>query len=392
MVRKSISVMLILAVLFSLALYGCGGKKDADSETTAAVTTDGETTAAGTESTAAAAGISKDDIKVGFVYVGPIGDGGWTFAHNEGRLYLEKELGVKTVYKESVSDQNADSEKVMKDMIDQGCNVIFATSYGYMDHVEKVAKEYPNVKFFHCSGYKMGDNFANYFGRMYQPRYLSGVVAAMKTKTNVLGFVAAYEIPEVVSGINAFTLGARSVNPDIKVVVKWTHTWYDPAKEKDAAKALLDEGADVIAQHQDTTGPQLAAEERGLWAIGYNTDSSKAVPKAFMTAPIWNWGPYYVEQIQAIIDGTWKSSAFYGGMKEGIIDLAPLTAVAPEGAQAKVDEVKAKILDGTFKVFEGPLKDQTGAVKVESGKFMSDEEILNMMWFVEGVEGKIETK
>lgn len=331
---------------------------------------------------------AKEKMKVGFVYIGPVGDGGWTYAHDQGRRYLEKELGVETIFKESVPEDQ-ESEKVMRDMIDQGCKVIFATSFGYMDHVEAVAKEYPDVTFLHCSGYKMGDNFGNYFGRMYQARYLSGIVAGLKTKTDKIGYVAAFDIPEVVRGINAFTLGVRSVNPDAVVKVKWTNTWYDPAKEKDAAIALLDEGVDVIAQHQDTAGPQVAAEERGVFSIGYNSDMSKMAPKAYMTAPVWNWGPYYVEQVKAVMDGTWKAESYWGGMADGIVELAPLTDNAPAEAKEAVEKAKADILNGKLYIFEGPIKDQNGEVKVPAGTKMSDEEMLSMKWFVEGVEGKI---
>ncbi len=331
----------------------------------------------------------ENNLKVGFIYVGPIGDGGWSFAHNEGRLYLEKELGVETIYRESVPE-GPDVEKVMKDMIDQGAKVIFATSFGYMDYMEKVSKEYPDIKFLHCSGYKTTENMANYFGRMYEPRYLSGIVAGLKTKSNNIGYVAAFEIPEVIRGINAFTLGVRSVNPEAKVTVRWTHTWYDPVKEKEAAKALLDEGADVIAQHQDTAGPQQAAEEAGAFAVGYNTDSFDKAPGAYMTAPIWNWGPYYVEQVKAVMDNKWESHSYWGGMKDGIVELGALSENAPNDASQRVEEVKEKILNGEFNIFTGPLKDQDGNIAVEDGKVLTDTEMLSMNWFVEGVEGKIE--
>jgi len=333
-------------------------------------------------------GAKSDKIKVGFVYIGPIGDGGWTYAHDEGRRFLEKEAGVETKYKENVPESPA-AEKVMEDMISQGCNVIIGTSFGYMDYMENVAKRHPDVTFLHCAGYKTGKNMGTFFGRIYQARYLSGIVAGMKTKAGKIGYVAACEIPEVVRGINAFTLGVRSVNPKAVVKVKWTHTWYDPAKEKDAAKALLDEGVDVIAQHQDTAGPQQAAEERNVWSIGYNTDMNSKAPKAYMTAPIWNWGPYYVRQIKAVKDGSWKSESYWGGMNDDIVRLAPLTANAPEGAKDAVDKVTKEILTGAQKVFQGPLKDQTGAVKVKDGEMMSDGDMLKFDWFVEGVEGKI---
>lgn len=373
-------VSLLLALTLVLALAGCGSKP-----TTEETNNDNTSTETNTEITTIAA----EDMIVGFIYVGPIGDGGYTYAHDQGRLYLEEQLGVKTIYKESVPETQ-EVEQEIRNMIDQGAKAIFATSFGYMDYVEKISKEYPDVKFFHCSGYKSTDNMANYFGRIYQARYLSGIVAGLKTETNQIGYVAAFPIPEVVRGINAFTLGAQSVNPDVTVKVTWTSTWYDPEKEKSAAIALLDQGVDVIAQHQDTAGPQQAAEERGAFSIGYNTDMSAMAPKAYMTAPIWNWGPYYVAQTQAVMDGTFATHAYWEGMSEDIVRLAPLTANAPEGAQEAVDAAAAQILDGTEYVFEGPIYDQDGNLKVAEGVKLTDQEMLSMSWFVKGVEGKIE--
>ena len=344
-------------------------------------------TACGAKKEEAAAKTADQPMTVGFIFVGPIGDGGFTYAQNEGRLFLEKETGVKTIYKESVPE-GPEVKEIAKNMIDQGATVIVATSFGYMDYIEELAKEFPNVKFLHCSGYKSADNMANYFGRIYQPRYLSGLVAGLKTKSNKIGYVAAFPIPEVIGGINAFTQGVRKVNPNATVEVVWTNTWYDPAKEKDAAVALIDKGADVIAQHQDTAGPQQAAEEKGVFSVGYNTDMSKVAPKANMTSAIWNWGPYFVSQVKAVKDGTWKNTPYFGSMAEDAVRLAPLTANAPEGAQKIVDEEKAKILNGSWDVFYGPIKDQTGAVKVAEGAKLSDKEITTIDWFVEGVIGK----
>jgi len=331
------------------------------------------------------------EVVMGFVYVGPIGDGGWTYAHEQGRKFVEQETGIRTIFKETVPE-GAEVKDVIRSMIDQGATIIAATSFGYMDYVVEIAKEYPKVKFLHCSGYKMGENLSTYFGRIEQPRYLSGIVAGMKTKTNKIGYVAAFEIPEVIRGINAFTLGAKSVNPKIEVHVRWTHTWYDPAKEKEAAKALLAEKCDVIAQHQDTAGPQQAAEEKGVFSIGYNSDMSKMAPKAYMTAPVWNWGPYYANEVKKVLAGSWKSADYWEGMKADIVRLAPLTKNAPDGAEAKVNEIKKKILDGTFNVFSGPIKDQKGIVKVPAGSALSDKDQLSCDWFVEGVIGKAKNK
>lgn len=330
--------------------------------------------------------------KVGFIYVGPVGDGGFTYSHDQGRQYLEKELKVETMFKESVKEDKAEVQKVVQQMIDQGANVIIGTSFGFQDGMLAEAKKHPEVKFLHCSGYELAPNMGQYFGRMYQMRYLSGIVAGLKTKSNVIGFVGAFPIPEVIRAANAFTLGVRSVNPQAKVKVNWTNTWYDPAKEKDAALALIDSGADVIAQHQDTAGPQQAAESKGVFSIGYNTDMSKTAPKANMTSAVWNWGPYYVSQVKAIMDGTWKSEKYWGGMDANIVDLAPLTAVAPSEAKDAIEKAKEEIKSGKNKIFQGPLKDQKGNIKVEAGKVMTDDEMWNMNWFVEGVEGTIPEK
>lgn len=333
---------------------------------------------------------SSEEMTVGFVYVGPIGDGGWTYAHDQGRLQLEEELGVKTLYVESISDQDSSIESEIRNMVDQGAEVIFATSFGYMDYVEKLSKEYPEVTFFHCSGYKSTENMANYFGRMYEPRYLSGLVAGMKTETNKIGYVAAFPIPEVIRGINAFTLGVKEVNPDAEVEVVWTSTWYNPASEKEAAVALLDNGADVITQHQDTVGPQQAAEERGAYSIGYNTDMKEMAPEAYMTAPVWNWGPYYVDQVKAVMNDEFETHSYWEGLNDNIVALAPLTDLAPADASEKVKAAKESIKNGDLHVFAGPIKNQDGEVMVEEGQTLTDDEMLNMMWFVDGVIGSID--
>lgn len=387
--KKIVITMLAAIMALSMVLSGCSKEKEdttpkTDEATTAADVAATDATEAPATNTVAAA-----DMVVGFIYVGPIGDGGFTYAHDQGRLAIEKELGVKTIYKESVPE-GPEVEKVMRDMVAEGANVIFATSFGFMDYVENVAKEFPEVKFYHCSGYKDGPNFINYFGRIEQARYLSGIVAGMKTVTNQIGYVAAFEIPEVIRGIDAFTLGAQSVNPDVVVNVRWTHTWYDPVSEKQAAVALIDEGCDVIAQHQDTAGPQQAAEEAGVWSVGYNTDMSGAAPTANLTSAAWNWGPYYVAQVKSVMDGTWVKENYWGGLNEDVVLLTPLTKNAPDGAQAKVDEVLAKIKDGSFNIFQGPLLDQTGTEKIAAGAAMSDGDQLGLMWFVKGVNGVIE--
>lgn len=326
------------------------------------------------------------DLQVGFVYVSPVGDAGWSYAHDKGRLFIDQMEGVTTAYVESVPE-GPDSERVMLNMARKNYDLIFATSFGYMDPMLKVAKKFPKVVFMHCSGFKKSENMGNYFGRMYQARYLSGIVAGAMTKANTLGYVAAFPIPEVIRGINAFTLGAQSVNPDVQVRVVWTKTWYDPATEKEAAKSLLDVGADVIAQHQDSPGPQEAAQEKGVYSIGYNSDMSAFAPKAHLCAPVWNWGPFYAQMVEAVRAGQWESQAYWYGLENGIVDLSPMSAMVPADVQSKVMAEKEAIKAGSQKVFTGPIKDQAGQVKIAAGKSGSDEELLGMNWFVQGVIG-----
>lgn len=377
MLKKIISVAIVCAFALTL-LVGCGQNAANNGGTTKA------------QNGTSGATMKASDIKVGFIYVGPVTDNGWTKAHDNGRAYLEDSIpGVKTMIKESVPE-GADALTSINEMIDQGCNVIFTTSFGYMDPTEEAAKEHPDVKFFHCSGYKQSENMSNYFGRMYEARYLSGIVAGLKTKTGKIGYVAATPIAEVFNGVNAFTLGVQSVRPDAKVIVRWSNTWYDPVKEKEAADACLNEGIDVMTLHNDSTAIQVEAQDRGVSVIGYNLDIPSAAPKAYMTAPIWNWGPYYADQVKKIMDGTWKSESYSGGLSDGLVDLATLTSIAPADAKAKVEEVRKKIIDGSFKVFTGPIKDQTGAVRIKEGEVLSEKDIAqNMDWFVQGVEGSV---
>ncbi len=336
------------------------------------------------------AGTQGEKMKVAFVYVGPVGDAGWTLSHDRGRKYLEEKLpGVTTSFMENVPE-TSDAERVLTNLAMQGNRVIFTTSYGYMDATIKVAEKFPHVVFMHCSGYKTGKNVGTYFGRIEQPRYLSGIVAGKMTKTNILGYVAAHPIPEVVRGINAFTLGVRKVNKNAKVKVVWTYTWYNPPDEREAAESLLDLKADVIAQHQDTTAPQVAAQDRGVFGVGYNTDMSLFAPKAELTSPIWNWGPYYVKIVKSVMDGTWKSESYWGGMSDGIVDLAPLGPMVPEEVKKMVAEERGRIEKGEVPIFEGPLKDNKGIEKVARGVRMTDQELLKYDWFVEGVTGTVQ--
>lgn len=389
--KKLLSVLLIVS-LFSFMSVGCQPASDEGS----AGTTGTESTAPGTEATGATGelttgGMPKltaDQMKVGFIYIGSATDEGYTQAHDMGRQYIEKELGVKTMFVENIPE-TADCEKAARDLIDQGCNVIVGNSFGFMDFMLNVANENPDIYFIHVSGYKTAKNMSTVFGRVYQARYLSGIVAGQKTTANKIGYVAAHPIPEVVRGINAFTLGVRSVNPNATVEVVWTNTWYDPATEKSAAIELLNRGCDVIAQHQDTTGPQIAAQEKNCFAIGYNSPTPNAAPKAYLTAPLFNWGVIYKNEIGRILDGTWETRQYWGSMAEDCVRLDDLTANCAPDSQAAVDEAKQKIISGENYVFIGPLKDNTGAEKVAAGVKMTDAEMLAFDWFVDGVIGTI---
>lgn len=333
--------------------------------------------------------VKPEDQKPTFIYVGPKGDGGYNYMHDAGRQLMEKQNPkIKSSVVESVPE-GPDSERVMETSIRNGSKVIFANSFGYMDHVINVAKRHPNVYFMHCSGYKTAPNVSTYFGRMYQPRYLSGLVAGAATKTNLIGYVAAYPIPEVIRGINAFTLGVRKVNPNAKVKVVWIFTWHDPAKEKEAAKALFDAKCDTLAMHADTGGAPQAAEELGMWVIGYNNPMDKYAPTRHLVTPVWNWGMYYDYAVKGIESGTWKSEQVWWSMKEGMVGLSPFGKAVSDATKKTVAAEKERIVSGKWDVFTGPIKAQDGSVKIPAGKAMTDQEMLSMSWFVEGVDGTI---
>jgi Uncharacterized ABC-type transport system, periplasmic component/surface lipoprotein len=381
MFKKLVSFILVAVMVLSLA--ACGTKNDTKStDNTDKTTTSGTFKA-----------IPKDKIKVAVIHIGdPASGAGYTYAHDQGIVAMQKELGLRDdqiIRKNSVSDTDAAAIRTaMEEAIEDGANIIFGTSWGYMDTMEELAKEYPKVLFAHCSGYKSnGTNFVNYFGRIYQARYLAGIAAGMKTKSNKIGFVAAMDIKnsEVTGGINAFAMGVESVNPNAKVYVKVTNTWYDPTLEQQAAEALLDAGCDVIGQHADTTAPQLAAEAKGVWGCGYNSDMTKDAPKAHLTAPIWNWGAYYTSAVKSVIDGTWTGKNYYGGLAEGLVDVSPLSANCADGTQAAIDAAKKKMLDG-FKVFEGDLFDNQGKQVCKKGEALSDGDITGKMnWYYKNV-------
>jgi basic membrane protein A len=329
-----------------------------------------------------------EPMKIAFVYVGPVGDLGWSYAHDQGRLALADLPYAETAYSELVAE-GPDAERVIRDYAQKGYDIIFATSFGYMDSVIAVAEEYPDVLFEHATGYKMAENVSIYDGRGYEGWYLAGIAAGRMTESNIMGYVAPYPIPEVVRNMNAFALGARSVNPDAELHPVWIFNWFDPPSEREAAQALLDIGADVIARESDSPEPDKLAEENGVYAIGYNAISPDVAPNAVLTAPIWDWGVYYKQTVEAAHNGAWESHAYWGHMADGVLDMAPFGAMVPQEVQDEVNAAKEKIISGELHPFTGPLSDNTGELRVEEGQTMSDEELLSFNWLVEGVTGDI---
>jgi basic membrane protein A len=331
---------------------------------------------------------AQEKLKAAFVYVGPIGDGGWTYAHNDGRQALEK-MGVETAYVESVPE-GAEAEKIITRFAAEGYDLVFTTSYGFMDPTVEVAKKFPKVIFGHCSGYKRAKNVFTYFGRMYQPKYLAGMIAGKMSKTGKIGFVAPHPIPEVIRHINAFTLGVRSVNQSAKVHVVWTGAWFDPGKERDAAVALMDAGCDIIATGADSPASMQAAEKRGFYSFGYDSDGRAFAPRSFLTAPIWDWSVIYNDIVEKMKEGftDWENLDYWDGLESGVVKLATLSDLVPDDVR-KIVEARAEEIKKDDNIFVGPIKDQSGAVKVKDGVKLTDAELLSMMWFVEGVVGNI---
>ena len=339
-------------------------------------------------------GVSKDSIKVGVIHLSDPAEGsGYTYTHDIGIMGMQQNLGLsdsQIIRKINVNDSDKEAtRKAIKECIDEGCNIIFSTSWGYMETTAQMAEEYPDVYFSHGTGYMSnGKNFNNYFGRIYQPRYLSGIVAGMNTKTNKIGYVAAMgsENSEVTGGIDAFALGVYSVNPSAQIYVKVTNSWYDPAAEKAAASTLLNMNCDVIAQHCDTTYPQLLAQQKNVYSIGYNSDMSKDAPDACLCSVIWNWSAYYTAAVQSVIDGTWDGSNYYGGMNENIVGITQLADFCKSGTQQKVDEAKKDIISGKLGIFDGVIETNTGTTVGESGKTLKDSDITgNINWYFKTV-------
>ena len=337
----------------------------------------------------ASADAPKDKAKVAFIYVGPTGDHGWTYRHDIGRQQVEEAYGdrVETTFVESVPE-GADAERVLTQMALQGADIIFATSFGYMDPVINVAKKFPNVKFEHATGYKQSENAANYGLKLYQARHVQGVVAGMMTKTNKICYIASFPIPEVMREINTFFLGARKYNPDVELSITWVYTWYDPGKEKDAAVAMIQQGCDIVAQHTDSPAPLQAAEEAGVLGFGQASDQMKFAPNAQLTATIDNWGPYYIKKVGQVLDGTWETGDYFGHMNEGAVQMAPF-ANMPADVQAEAQRVKDAISAGELFGFTGPINKQDGTVFLKEGEVATRQQLDTMMFYVEGITSQV---
>ncbi|UWR21785.1 BMP family ABC transporter substrate-binding protein [Sulfitobacter sp. S190] len=332
-----------------------------------------------------------EKTKVGFVYVGPVGDGGWTYEHNKGRLMVEEQLGdaVETVFVESVPE-GPDAERVMTQMALDGADLIFTTSFGYMDPTINVAQKFPNVKFEHATGYKRADNVSTYSARFYEGRAIQGHIAGKMTKSNIVGYIGSYPIPEVIRGINAAFIHARKVNPDVQFKIVWAYTWFDPAKEADAAKVLIEQGADVVLQHTDSTAPQAAAQEAGnVVTFGQASDMAQYGPFPRVSSIIDEWGPYYVARTQAVIDGTWESTDTWDGIGAGMVGIGEISDAVPADVKEEALAMKAAIADGSYHPFTGPLKKQDGSEFLAEGETADDGTLAGMNFYVEGIEGDI---
>ena len=330
-----------------------------------------------------------DKTKVGFIYVGPTGDHGWTYRHDIGRQDIEKHFGdkVETTFIESVK-YGPDAERAIRAMAKGGADIIFATSFGYMEPMLKVAKEFPNVKFEHATGYKQSKNMSSYGLRLYQARHVQGVIAGMMTKTNKICYVGAFPIPEVIREINTYYLGAKSVNPDVDIDIVWVNTWYDPGKEAQAAKVMIAEGCDMVAQHTDSPAPLQTAEKAGVLGFGQASDQYRFAPKAQLTATIDNWSPYYIQKVQDVMDGTWKSGDYFGHMKDDVVQMAPFTNM-PDSVKAFAQKIKDGITNGKYFAFTGPIKDNTGKLQLKDGEIADDAHLNGMMYYVEGIDAKV---
>jgi simple sugar transport system substrate-binding protein len=364
-----------LTALASAALVGCGKKEEPAPAPAPAPVTEAP---------------KAEPLKIAFAYVGPVGDGGWTFAHDNGRKAVEKEFGDKVVtsFVENVPE-SADAERVLRDLAGQGNKLIFGTTFGYMEPMLKVAPDFKDVKFEHATGYKTAENMRTYDSRTYEGAYMAGVIAGAMTKTNTLGVVASIPIPEVIRNINSFTLGAQSVNPKVKTKVVWVNGWFDPPKETEAATSLINGGADVLMQNTDSSAVLQTAEKMGKRAFGWDSDMTAYGPKAHLASAVINWGPYYIKATKDALEGTWSTGAVWWGHKEGAIDLVSIAADVPADVKAKIDTVKAGLKDGSFAIWKGPIKDQSGKDVLAKDQVADDAFLGGIKFYVKGVEGKL---
>ena len=376
--KRSLLKIAALSAVASAALVGCGKKE--------------EPAPAPTPVPAASAPAPKPEpLKIAFAYVGPVGDGGWSFAHDNGRKALEKEFGdkIKTSFVESVPE-SADAERVIRDMASQGNKLIFGTTFGYMEPMLKVAADTKDVKFEHATGYKQADNLRTYDSRTYEGAYMAGVIAGKMTKSNTLGVVASVPIPEVIRNINSFTLGAQSSNPKIKTKVVWVNEWFNPPKETEAATSLINGGADVLFQNTDSPAVLKTAEAKGKRAFGWDSDMTAYGPKAHLASAVINWGPYYIKATKDALDGKWAGGSHaWWGVKEGAIDLVSMADDVPAETKAKVEEVKKGLADGSFAIWKGPITDNAGKVQIAKDEVADDKFLGGLNFFVKGVEGKV---
>ena len=371
--KRSLLRMVALTAVASAALVGCGKKEEAPAP-------------------AAAAPVAKaEPLKIAFAYVGPVGDGGWTFAHDNGRKALEKEFGdkIKTSFVENVPE-SADAERVLRDLASQGNKLIFGTTFGYMEPMLKVTADAKDVKFEHATGYKQADNMRTYDSRTYEGAYMAGVIAGKMTKSNTLGVVASVPIPEVIRNINAFTLGAQSSNPKVKTKVVWVNEWFNPPKETEAATSLINGGADILFQNTDSPAVLKTAEAKGKRAFGWDSDMTAYGPKAHLASAVINWGPYYIKSTKEALEGKWTgNTGAWWGVKEGAIDIVSIAADVPAETQTKVAEVKKGLTDGSFAIWKGPITDNTGKVQIAKDTVADDKFLGGLNFYVKGVEGKV---
>ncbi len=371
--KRSVIKLAALTAVAAAALIGCGKKEEPKAEAPAA------------------APAKAEPLKIAFAYVGPVGDGGWTFAHDNGRKAIEKEFGDKVVtsFVEKVPE-SADAERVIRDMAQQGNKLIFGTTFGYMEPMLKVAADFKDVKFEHATGYKSADNMRTYDSRTYEGAYMAGVIAGKMTKSNTLGVVASIPIPEVIRNINTFTLGAQSVNPKIKTKVVWVNEWFNPPKETEAATSLINGGADVLFQNTDSSAVLQTAEKMGKRAFGWDSDMTAYGPKAHLGSAVINWGPYYVKAVRDALEGKWTgNSGIWWGVKEGAIDLVSMAADVPDDTKKRVDEIKAGLKDGSFVIWKGPIVGQDGKEVLAKDAVADDKFLGGINFYVKGVDGKV---